>query len=104
MFFLLKRTVAGSLPALLLLSLLGAIVRHFQTDPVPLGLTWSGVGMGALVCGVMLCSDGLIHGSLWLLLGERYLSRYRQLAGLFRQQSYPALVCGALMAGIGEEL
>jgi membrane protease YdiL (CAAX protease family) len=104
MLFLLKRTVPGSLLGLAVLALVGLAVRHFQSAPVPLELSWPLVGIGLAVCGVVLCSDGLLHGALWLLFGRRYLGRYEELAGVFRRQSYAAMVCGALMAGVGEEL
>lgn len=104
MLFLLKRTVPGSLLGLLVLALLGLTVRHFQTQPVPLEFSWSLALTGVGIVAVVLCSDGLLHGSLWLLFGKPYLRRYEQLAGVFRRQSYAAMICGALMAAVGEEL
>jgi hypothetical protein len=105
MFFLLKRTVAGGLAGLLVLGVLGVGLRRLLGDSVPpLSLTWSAVWTGCAVCGVVLVSDGLIHGTLWLAWGEGYRRRYRELAGLFRGQSLAAALTGALMAGVGEEL
>src|SRR5262249_58322033 len=37
-------------------------------------------------------------------LKQRYRERHRQLAAVFRGQTFPAILCGALMAGVGEEL
>jgi membrane protease YdiL (CAAX protease family) len=53
---------------------------------------------------VVLCSDALLHGGLFLAFGEPYLRRYRELAGTFRGQSVAAMLTGAAMAGLGEEL
>jgi membrane protease YdiL (CAAX protease family) len=104
MLFLLKRTVADSLLALVVLAGLGMSVRHIQAQPVLPACTWPLALAGVVVGGVVLCSDALLHGGLWLLFGSPYLRRYEQLAGVFRGQSYPAMLCGALMAGVGEEL
>jgi membrane protease YdiL (CAAX protease family) len=104
MLFLLKRTVAGSLLALVVLAGLGLGVRHFQGHPPLPDFTWPLLLTGLVVCGVVLCSDGLLHGGLWLLFDQAYLRRYRELAGVFRHQSYAAMLCGAVMAGFGEEL
>jgi hypothetical protein len=105
MLFLLKRSVAGGLGGLVVLTALGLLVRHLRSDDVPpLLLTLPNLRLGVLVCVGVLCSDGLIHGALSLFFGERYLRRYAELAGVFRDQSYAALLAGAALAGIGEEL
>ena len=56
------------------------------------------------MCGAALVSDGLIHGGLRLAFGRRYLERYRELAATFRGQTVAAMLAGAAMAGLGEEL
>ncbi len=104
MLFLLKRTVPASLLALTCLVLVGLTLRQVVPAPTPLEFSFSLVLTGVAVCGVVLCSDGLLHGTLWLLLGRWYLERYEKLGGLFRQQSLAAMLVGALMAGLGEEL
>jgi len=106
MLFLLKRSLAVSLPALAVLVLLGLGLRQVVPSPTPFEFTPALrlVLTGAAICGVVLCSDALIHGVLWLLFGDWYLQRYEKLAGVFRQQSRSGLVAGALMAGLGEEL
>ena len=105
MFFLLKRTVAGGLAGLMVLSALALALRYLLGDRVPpLSLTTNNVLTGCAVCAVVLASDGLIHGSLWLTWGEPYRRGYRELAGVFRGQSFAAVVTGALLAGVGEEL
>jgi len=104
MLFLLKRTVSGSLLGLLVLAILGLIARQFVPAAVPVEFSFSQALTGIVIAGIVICSDGLIHGSLWLLFGQTYLGRYEQLASTFRQQTLAAMVCGALMAGGGEEL
>jgi membrane protease YdiL (CAAX protease family) len=104
MLFLLKRTVPGSLLGLLVLATLGLLARLYAPAPVAFCFSVPMALIGFAVCAIVLCSDGLIHAGLWLLFGERYLHRYEQLAGTFRGQSLAAMLCGALMAGVGEEL
>jgi membrane protease YdiL (CAAX protease family) len=105
MLFLLKRTVFGSLAALAVLALLGLGLRAVSPGPLPaLAFTPEAALAGLVVVAGGLVGDGLIHGVLWLLFRERYLARYRELAGVFRGQTWPALLCGALLAGVGEEL
>ena len=104
MLFLLKRTVPSSLLALTVLTLVGLIFRHFIPTPTPLSFSFDELGTAIVVLTFVLSSDGVLHGSLWLGFGRSYLDRYHKLAAVFRHQSYAAMVCGALMAGIGEEL
>src|SRR5262245_29564863 len=105
MLFLLKRTAPASLLALLVLGAIGLLVRHFVPGPLPaLTLTAEAVWTGLVVVGIVLASDGLLHGLLKLLFRERYRTRYHELASVFRAQSTPALLAGSLMAGVGEEL
>jgi membrane protease YdiL (CAAX protease family) len=105
MFFLLKRTVHTALGALLLLTALGWALRQPRGDhATPLLFTPWLVLLGIGVCGVVLVSDVLIHGTLLFVFGDAYRKRLVELAAVFRGQTLPAIVCGALMAGIGEEL
>jgi hypothetical protein len=104
MLFLLKRTVPSSLLALAVLTTVGLMLRHFSPTPTPLTFSWDQLGTAIAILALVLGSDGFLHGSLWLGFGRRYLDRYHELAAVFRQQSYGAMVCGGLMAGIGEEL
>jgi membrane protease YdiL (CAAX protease family) len=75
-----------------------------------LGLSWrltvspvvalqAALGFGALV----LC-DGLVHGALLLLFGDRYRARWLALAEFFRPQGAWEIAAGGLLAGGGEEL
>jgi membrane protease YdiL (CAAX protease family) len=105
MLFLLKRTVGGGLTGLVGLAALGLLVRHLRGEGAPpIFFTLFNIQLGALVCLGVLCSDGLVHGGLLLLFRRRYFRRYAELAAVFRGQSYPALLAGAAMAGVGEEL
>jgi membrane protease YdiL (CAAX protease family) len=105
MLFLLKRSVAGGLCGLLVLASLGLLLRHLLGDSVPrLALTIPAVCTGFVVCGAVFISDAAIHGTLWRLGGESYRHSYRELASIFRGQTLFAILTGALMAGIGEEL
>jgi membrane protease YdiL (CAAX protease family) len=104
MLFLLKRTWLGGLIGLLVLTLLGLTARHFAPHPLPLEFSLSDFGWGVAAVGLVLVSDGLIHGVLLLLFGDRYRQKHRELAGIFRGQTLSAILLGSLMAGIGEEL
>ncbi len=104
MLFLLKRTVPGSLLGLLVLATLGLLGRQVVPAPVPLTFSSRLVLEGIVLWAIVIGSDGLIHGALWLLFGQAYLRRYHELAATFRRQTWAAMIGGGLMAGIGEEL
>jgi membrane protease YdiL (CAAX protease family) len=104
MLFLLKRTPLGALSGLAALALLGLGLRRLVPDPPPFDPSLRTLSLGLVVFGLVLCSDGLIHGTLLLLAGERYRRRQRELAAVFRGQGYLAILAGAAMAGVGEEL
>jgi membrane protease YdiL (CAAX protease family) len=109
MLFLLKRTVPTSLAALVVLAAAGLSLRRLigRYDPWPLPslrFDWLLLLWGVGVCALALCSDALIHGGLSLAFGGRYLARCRELAAVFRGQSFAAMLTGAAMAGLGEEL
>jgi membrane protease YdiL (CAAX protease family) len=105
MLFLFKRTVPAALGALLILTALGWALRQPRGDHATrLHITPESVLLGVGVCGAVLVSDVLIHSSLLFLFGDAYRKRHVELAAVFRGQTFPAMVTGALMAGIGEEL
>ncbi len=104
MLFLLKRTGAGSLAGLAVLAALGLVLRPVVPAPAPFNLSLHTVGLGVLAFAVVLTSDAVIHGLLWVAFGERYLRRQRELADVFEGQTFVAILAGALMAGAGEEL
>jgi membrane protease YdiL (CAAX protease family) len=74
------------------------------SDVPPIDPTPGAFLLGLAVVAGVLCSDSLIHGLCWLIFGELYLRHYRKLAGVFRGQTTAALLAGAGMAGLGEEL
>jgi membrane protease YdiL (CAAX protease family) len=105
MFFLLKRTASGALAGLVVLAAAGMLLRaSLGVESPTLSLTPRLIGEGVLLCGVVLASDGCIHGLLTLAFGAVYQQRYHELAEIFHGQSLRALFAGALMAGVGEEL
>lgn len=105
MLFLLKRTALTALLSLAVLSALGLGLRRLIGAGVPpLNFTPYRVLLGVGVCGAALVGDALVHGGLWLAWGRPYLERYRELAATFRGQSTAAILAGAAMAGVGEEL
>jgi membrane protease YdiL (CAAX protease family) len=53
-------------------------------------------------CALVVC-DGLVHGALLLLFGERYRARWLALAEFFRPQGAWEIAAGGLLAGGGEE-
>ncbi|OAI54004.1 hypothetical protein AYO44_03735 [Planctomycetaceae bacterium SCGC AG-212-F19] len=93
-------------PTLLVLALLVAAAFWLR---IRLGLTWSFAFQTAqwrdlfLAILVMAASDGVVHGLLTLVFGERYRVRYRALAEFFSPQHVPQMIAGGLLAG-GEEL
>jgi len=104
MLFLLKRDWRSALAALAGLVALGAGLRGVVHDPTPFDATPRNLALGVAACALILISDVLGNGLLWLLCGDRYRDRCLELAGVFRGQSIPAILAGSLMAGLGEEL
>lgn len=104
MLFLIKRNVTASLILLLLLSGLALGLRQVLPDPPSLTFSPDLLLKGVIVVGIVLVSDGLIHGLLWLLVGKPYRWRHHELAATFRDQTLLAILCGSLLAGVGEEL
>jgi membrane protease YdiL (CAAX protease family) len=103
MLFLLKKRFVPAAAGLAVLTAIGLSLRAWLTG-VPIGFTPAALGIGVLVFLAVLLSDGTIHGLLLLIWGKEYRRRHHALAGLFRGQAFAAILVGALMAGIGEEL
>jgi membrane protease YdiL (CAAX protease family) len=103
MLFLLKRTWIGGLAGLVVLALVGLGLRRLAPAPPPLDLSARTVALGVAVFALVLCSDGIIHGLL-LLGGQGYRRLHAELVQVFRGQSWGAILAGAAMAGVGEEL
>jgi membrane protease YdiL (CAAX protease family) len=103
MLFTLKRRWTSALLGLACLSLIGLIIRAFQLG-APVELSARAVWLGLVVFALVLVSDAAIHGILCWLWAAGYRRRHRELALVFRGQSIVALLLGALMAGVGEEL
>ena len=100
MLFSSKRRLTSMLLLVVLFTGLALVARRL------LGLDWSWrlqpwwlIGGLALV----VLSDALLHGILWLLFGRRYLNRYQSLARYFSPQGGTEIVAGSLLA-TGEEL
>jgi membrane protease YdiL (CAAX protease family) len=104
MLFLLKRTWAPALLAGALLALAGMGLRQVVPAPTPLEFSWQNIELGFVVWTGVLTSDALIHGVLLFFFRETYRRRHRELSGFFRDQRLSAILAGALMAGVGEEL
>jgi membrane protease YdiL (CAAX protease family) len=103
MLFLLKRRWFPALLGLAVLGLIGFALRAFQSG-APVELTPYALMLGLAALGIVLCSDGAVHGILLLVWGDEYRRRHRALAGVFQGQTLIAIVIGSLMAGVGEEL
>jgi membrane protease YdiL (CAAX protease family) len=104
MLFLLKRTWYGASAGLVVLTLLGLLLRLVAPNPLPLEVTLDDCAWGVVAVGYVLVSDVAIHGLLILWKRDEYRKLHRELAGLFRGQTFLAIVLGSLMAGLGEEL
>jgi membrane protease YdiL (CAAX protease family) len=102
--FLIKNRLG---PTLLLLLAMDAVALSLRAI---LSLHWrlalySGLALHLVMgFGAILASDGVIHGTLLLLLGDRYRCRYARLAACFRGQGPLEIVGAGLLAGGGEEL
>jgi membrane protease YdiL (CAAX protease family) len=104
MLFLLKRTWPGGLAGLAVLALLGLVLRHVLGDVPPIDPSWPNALRGVAVVGAVLVSDVSLHGLFCLVFGQAYRRRHRELAEVFRGQTLAAILAGAAMAGLGEEL
>ncbi len=104
MLFLLKRRWQTALGGLVVLAALGLGLRAAAPEPTPVGFSAEHVALGAAVFAGVLCSDATLHGLFLLVFGRPYRRRHRELAEVFRGQRFGAILAGALMAGVGEEL
>jgi membrane protease YdiL (CAAX protease family) len=104
MLFLLKRTWPAGLISLLVLCLLGLGLRSQLGGGTELGVSPGAFLLGCVVFTLVTVSDVTLHGLFCLLFGERYRRRHRELVAVFRGQTIAAILVGALMAGLGEEL
>ena len=104
MLFLLNRTWIGAMAGLVVLALVGVGLRLLMPEPPAVDLSGRTAALGLAVFGLVLCSDGIIHGLLLLLGGDRYRRLHAELAETFRGQTWAAILAGAGMAGVGEEL
>src|SRR5262245_4797649 len=104
MLFLLKRTGPTAAAALTVLLPLGLVLRRFLPDPPPVTLSLQTLLTGTITCGLVLFSDGVIHGTLLLTFRNHYWRKYWELVEVFRGQTAWAILTGALLAGVGEEL
>jgi hypothetical protein len=102
--FLLKRTWPPALAALIVLAALGLGLRTLLSSGPEFGFSLRGLLLGIAVVSGVLLSDAALHGLGCLLFGESYRRRHRALAAVFLDQRFVAILAGAAMAGIGEEL
>ncbi|HEV3260312.1 MAG TPA: CPBP family glutamic-type intramembrane protease [Gemmataceae bacterium] len=104
MLFLLKRTWPGGLVGLAVLAALGFGLRALLADAPQPTVSATAALLGIGLFGVVVTSDVLLHGTFCLTFGEPYKRRHRELAAVFRGQTTAAILAGAAMAGVGEEL
>jgi membrane protease YdiL (CAAX protease family) len=104
MLFLLKRTWLGGLAGLAILAALGLGLRHLLPDVPSINPSFHNILLGVAVVSAVLLCDVSLHGLFCLVFAEPYRRRHRELAEVFRGQSFAAILAGAAMAGLGEEL
>jgi membrane protease YdiL (CAAX protease family) len=104
MLFLLKRRWPTAVLGLLILCSLGLLFRWLLRSGPDFSFSLPNVALGAAVFTAVVCSDLILHGLFSLLFGELYRNRYRELAAVFQGQSARAVLAGAAMAGLGEEV
>lgn len=102
MLFLVKRRFWPALATAVAFALLAIVARH------ALGLNWNGslravdLACGAVAGLALAGSDGALQALLTRIWGERYLSRYRALVEVFRQQRAPQIAMGGVLAAAEE--
>ena len=104
MLFILKRRWQTALAGLVVLATVGLLLRAVLPSPTALAFSADTLLLGVAVFAGVLLSDILLHGLFLLTFGDSYRRRHRELVALFRGQAPPAIVLGAAMAGVGEEL
>jgi membrane protease YdiL (CAAX protease family) len=104
MLFLLKRRWETSLAALVVLTALGWGLRHLLAAGPAFAISWRSTGLGIGALGVVLASDAITFVVLSLTFGKAFRCRFREFTELFQNQTFTAMMAGALLAGLGEEL
>jgi membrane protease YdiL (CAAX protease family) len=104
MLFLLKRWISTSLIALAAMLVIALALRHHAGSVPPFHATLPLVVIGFGMAASLIVIDGVIHSLASWMFGAAYRRRFHELSEVFRGQSYSAMVAGASMAGIGEEL
>jgi membrane protease YdiL (CAAX protease family) len=104
MLFLLKRTWRGALAGLIGLAILGLAWRAIWESGPAYAFSVANAALGIAVVAVVILSDVLLHGLLLALFRDGYRWRHRELVQVFQGQTWAAILAGAAMAGIGEEL
>jgi membrane protease YdiL (CAAX protease family) len=104
MLFLLKRCWTGGLLGLAVLAVLGVGPRLFLGDGPDVTVTPAAALLGVAAFAVVLASDVTLHGLFRLVFGAAYRRRHRELCEVFRGQGIAAILAGAAMAGLGEEV
>jgi membrane protease YdiL (CAAX protease family) len=104
MLFLLKRRTSTSLIALAAMLVIAMASRQLTSGVPVLHATLPLVVIGVGVAACLVVIDGVLHALASWLFGAAYHKRFHELSDVFRRQSYSAMVAGAMIAGIGEEL
>jgi membrane protease YdiL (CAAX protease family) len=104
MLFLLKRRWTGGLLGLAVLALLGVGLRLLLGTGPPVTPSPGAALLGVAAFAVVVTSDVTLHGLFLAVFGAPYRRRHRELAEVFRDQSLAAILAGAAMAGLGEEV
>jgi membrane protease YdiL (CAAX protease family) len=104
MLFLLKRQWRTAAIGLVVLGSLGIGLRALFAAGPDFGFSPRNLLLGLCLFVFIAASDGILHVLLLVLWGPSYRIRYHGLAGVFAGQTVAAMLVGAGMAGIGEEL
>jgi membrane protease YdiL (CAAX protease family) len=104
MLFLLKRRWPTSLTALVFLTGSGWVLRLLWANEPPVAISWETTGIGFGVFGGILASDAIVYALLSQAFGQSFRKRFEEFASLFKEQTLPAIITAALLAGLGEEL
>jgi membrane protease YdiL (CAAX protease family) len=104
MLFLLKRTWPAALAGLAVLTGLGIGLRWVLAGAPPVLISPLAALLGVGLFATVVASDLLLHEALSFTFGQKYVLRHRALAAVFRGQTAAAMLAGAAMAGVGEEL
>jgi membrane protease YdiL (CAAX protease family) len=104
MLFLIKRDWTGGLLGLVVLAVLGVGLRLLLRDGPPVSPSLTAALLGVAAFAVVVTSDVMLHGLFLVVFGAPYRRRHRELAEVFRNQSLAAILAGAAMAGLGEEV